>query len=61
VASAGGTPAGGGQTRIVLPAAGQDALHRLLARLQARKLPLVSVARARPSMEEVFVHLVRED
>jgi hypothetical protein len=45
----------------VLPAAGQDALHRLLARLQARKLPLVSVARARPSMEEVFVHLVRED
>jgi ABC-2 type transport system ATP-binding protein len=36
----------------------QDALHALLAQVRALGVPLVSVARAEPDLEEVFVKLV---
>lgn len=48
-----------GETRLLLPTPNQDALYTLLARLSARELPLRSVNRVRPTLEEVFVKLVR--
>ncbi|MGH3712813.1 MAG: ATP-binding cassette domain-containing protein [Micromonosporaceae bacterium] len=50
-----------GQTRILLPSTNLDDLYPLLARLHAYELPLVSVNRVRPSLEDVFVRLVKED
>jgi ABC-2 type transport system ATP-binding protein len=51
---------GDGQTRILLPTDNIDDLYTLLARLHAYELPLVSVNRVRPSLEDVFVRLVGE-
>lgn len=50
-----------GQTVILLPTEDQDALRTLLTRLAAAQLPVASVNPLRPSLEEVFVRLVREE
>ncbi len=49
----------GGQTSIQLPTADQDALHALLAGLHAGAVPVLGVSRVRPSLEDVFVSLVK--
>jgi ABC-2 type transport system ATP-binding protein len=51
--------ASAGHTTITLPTADQDTLHELLAGLHARAVPVVGVSRVRPSLEAVFVNLVR--
>ena len=48
-----------GRTIITLPTADQEALHQLLATLHAATVPVVGVSRVRPSLEAVFVKLVR--
>jgi ABC-2 type transport system ATP-binding protein len=48
-----------GHTTIRLPTADQDALHGLLAGLRAGALPVLEVRRVRPSLEDVFVSLVK--
>jgi ABC-2 type transport system ATP-binding protein len=48
-------------TRIVLPGAGQTGLYQVLADVQRRRLPLVSVAQVQPSMEDIFLRLLNED
>ena len=50
-----------GNTTIELSSADQQPLHTLLIGLHERKVPLVSVTRVQPSLEEVFVKLVRGD
>lgn len=49
-----------GQTSIVLPTANQNTLRALLSALGGREIPVLSVSRARPSLEEVFVRLMGE-
>jgi hypothetical protein len=39
---------------------GQIALYDLLAHLKRQHLPLLSVERVEPSLEEVFIHLIEE-
>jgi ABC-2 type transport system ATP-binding protein len=62
-----GLPAGteihaeNGTTQLTLPTADTDSLNRLLAHLQWRELPLLSVDQVRPDLEEVFLRLVRDD
>lgn len=64
-ALAGALPAGAsvaradGQARIGLPSADQRTLHALLATLREREVPVLSVNRVQPGLEEVFVKLVR--
>jgi ABC-2 type transport system ATP-binding protein len=53
------TPGIDGHTTIHLPSSDQDTLHGVLADLHARGVPVVGVSRVRPSLEEVFVNLVR--
>ena len=48
-------------TRITLPDAGQSGLHQVLAGMQRRDLPLVSVAQVQPSMEDIFLRLLDEE
>lgn len=48
-----------GRTTIELPTADQDALHAVLARLHAASVPVLGVSRVRPSLEDVFVSLVK--
>lgn len=48
-----------GRTTIQLPTADQDALHAVLAGLHARSVPVLGVSRVRPSLEDVFVSLVK--
>lgn len=48
-----------GQARIGLPTADQRTLHALLAELREHDVPVVSVNRVQPGLEEVFVTLVR--
>jgi ABC-2 type transport system ATP-binding protein len=48
-----------GQTRVQLPTADQDALHAVLAGLHASAVPVLGVSRVRPSLEDVFVSLVK--
>jgi ABC-2 type transport system ATP-binding protein len=48
-----------GQTTIELPTADQDSLHAVLARLHAASVPVLGVSRVRPSLEDVFVSLVK--
>ena len=50
-----------GITTIELPSADQQPLHTLLTGLHESKVPLVSVTRVQPSLEEVFVKLVGGD
>jgi ABC-2 type transport system ATP-binding protein len=48
-----------GRTTIELPTADQDALHAVLAQLHAASVPVLGVSRVRPSLEDVFVSLVK--
>ncbi|MPZ25937.1 MAG: ATP-binding cassette domain-containing protein [Micromonosporaceae bacterium] len=48
-----------GQARIELPSADQRPLHALLATLREREVPVLSVNRVQPGLEEIFVKLVR--
>jgi ABC-2 type transport system ATP-binding protein len=48
-----------GNVSIELSSPDQQQLHTLLTGLHERKVPLVSVTRVKPSLEEVFVKLVR--
>jgi ABC-2 type transport system ATP-binding protein len=48
-----------GRTTIQLPTADQDALHAVLAGLRAGSVPVLGVSRVRPSLEDVFVSLVK--
>jgi hypothetical protein len=49
-----------GETVLVAAVPDQEALHALLDRLRALDLPLVSLARVEPTLEEVFVRLTGE-
>lgn len=42
------------------PVSDQESLHQVLARIHALSLPLVSVNRIEPDLEEVFVRLISE-
>jgi ABC-2 type transport system ATP-binding protein len=48
-----------GRTTIELPTADQDSLHAVLAELHTRSVPVLGVNRVRPSLEDVFVSLVK--
>ncbi|MPZ88981.1 MAG: ATP-binding cassette domain-containing protein, partial [Nitriliruptorales bacterium] len=48
-----------GRTTIQLPTADQDSLHAVLAELHTRSVPVLGVSRVRPSLEDVFVSLVK--
>jgi ABC-2 type transport system ATP-binding protein len=60
-------PAGAGRerdgevTRLTLPDTNPAALYQLLADLGAADVPLVSVRRAQPDLEEVFLRLIHDD
>ncbi|MPZ61932.1 MAG: ATP-binding cassette domain-containing protein [Propionibacteriales bacterium] len=51
----------GEQTRVLLPDGDRQLLYAVLNRLQSADAPLVSVAQARPSLEEVFLRLVNAE
>jgi len=51
---------GGGHATIKLPTADQDTLHDVLARLHTGAVPVLGVSRVRPSLDEIFVRLVKE-
>jgi ABC-2 type transport system ATP-binding protein len=51
----------GATTTVTLPDAEAGALYRFLAELGATGAPLVSVERAQPDLEEVFLRLLRDD
>ncbi len=48
-----------GRTFIHLPSSDQDALHAVLAHLHDSSVSVLSVNRVRPSLEDVFVSLVK--
>jgi ABC-2 type transport system ATP-binding protein len=48
-----------GRATVTLPTADQERLHQVLARLHASAVPVLGVRRVRPSLEAVFVKLVR--
>jgi ABC-2 type transport system ATP-binding protein len=50
-----------GHTILSGPIAGQDHLHTMLRRLRDLALPLISVNRAEPDLEEVFVRLLNAE
>ena len=50
--------ADGGITSITLPGTDTGELYGLLRRLEAADIPLVSVAQAQPSLEEIFIRLI---
>jgi ABC-2 type transport system ATP-binding protein len=47
-----------GGTRVTLPDAGQERLHELIEGLRASGVPLLSVTRAQPDLEEIFLRLI---
>ncbi len=47
------------QTSILLPSEDQHVLYTVLATAREKSLPIVAVNRIRPSLEEVFVEIVR--
>ncbi|MPZ00536.1 MAG: ATP-binding cassette domain-containing protein [Actinophytocola sp.] len=51
----------GAETRIVLPDADTGALYEFLDRLKESGAPLTAVARAQPSLEEIFIRLVHDE
>ncbi|HEU5421374.1 MAG TPA: ABC transporter ATP-binding protein [Streptosporangiaceae bacterium] len=61
---AAGLPAGaraaadGPSSRITLPDARQDSLRECLEKLWARNIPVLSVSRAQPDLEEIFLRLI---
>ncbi|WP_042411283.1 ABC transporter ATP-binding protein [Streptacidiphilus carbonis] len=48
-------------TVVTLPDTGQEALQGFLAEIRAKGIPLVSVSRAQPDLEEVFIQLIHSD
>jgi ABC-2 type transport system ATP-binding protein len=50
---------GDGHATIRLPSADQQALYEVLATLRDRHVPVLGVNRVRPSLEDIFVTLVR--
>jgi ABC-2 type transport system ATP-binding protein len=64
---AGALPAGaqptadGESTRITLRDAGQDGLRAFLAELWAKDAQVMSVTRAQPDLEEIFLRLIQPD
>lgn len=50
-----------GHATIQLPTSDQDALHATLATLHRASVPVLRVSRVRPSLEDVFVSLVKGD
>ncbi|MGH3645659.1 MAG: ATP-binding cassette domain-containing protein [Micromonosporaceae bacterium] len=50
-----------GRTTIQLPTADQDSLYAVLTGLHQAAVPVLGVSRVRPSLEEVFVQLVRKE
>lgn len=53
------TESANGQTIIQLQTSDQDALHTVLAELHRASVPVLRVSRMRPSLEDVFVSLVK--
>ena len=51
----------GGETVLSGPIPDQAELHRVLARVQELGLPLVSVGRVLPDLEDVFVQMLEEE
>jgi ABC-2 type transport system ATP-binding protein len=45
-------------TTVTLPDTSQEALHAFLGRLRASSIPLLSVTRAQPDLEDVFLRLI---
>jgi ABC-2 type transport system ATP-binding protein len=50
-----------GDTTLSGVIAGPEALHSLLGKIGALGLPLVSVSRVEPDLEEVFVQLTKAE
>jgi ABC-2 type transport system ATP-binding protein len=50
-----------GMTRVTLPNTDTAALYGFLDQLAAVRAPLVSVSRAQPDLEEVFLHLLHDE
>jgi ABC-2 type transport system ATP-binding protein len=50
--------AGSGTTRVVLRDADQGRLHEFLHELRTAGIPLLSVTRAQPDLEEIFLRLI---
>jgi ABC-2 type transport system ATP-binding protein len=50
----------GEETRVLLRDGDRKGLYAFLNQLQASDAPLVSVTQARPSLEEVFIHLIND-
>ena len=48
-----------GQATVQLPTSDQNALHAVLAQLRAAGVPLLGVSRVRPTLEDVFLTLVK--
>ena len=51
--------AANGQTTIQLPTSDQDALHAVLAELHEAAVAVLRVSRVRPSLEDIFVSLLK--
>ncbi|HLX49677.1 MAG TPA: ABC transporter ATP-binding protein [Streptosporangiaceae bacterium] len=47
-------------TRVTLPGADTGALHKFLGQLEAAQVPLISVTKAQPDLEEIFIRLIRD-
>jgi ABC-2 type transport system ATP-binding protein len=52
--------ADGQSTRVTLRDVSQTALHHFLSELRAKDIPLLSVTRAQPDLEEVFLRLIHQ-
>ncbi|WP_020388708.1 ABC transporter ATP-binding protein [Kribbella catacumbae] len=50
-----------GQATIQLPTSDQDALHAVLNELHHSSVPVLRVSRVRPSLEDIFVSLLKGD
>ncbi|TDO30404.1 ABC-2 type transport system ATP-binding protein [Kribbella sp. VKM Ac-2527] len=53
------TESANGQTTIQLPTSDQDTLHTVLTGLHHGSVPVLRVSRVRPSLEDVFVSLLK--
>ena len=51
----------GDQTRVLLPGTDSQSVYAVLDRLRATGAGLISVAQARPSLEEIFIRLIHND
>jgi hypothetical protein len=48
-------------TRVTLPNTDTAALYGFLDQLAAVRAPLVSISRAQPGLEEIFLHLLHDE